>query len=194
VLASAYRALGRTTEAALEASTVLSTGDAFTVAFDEAEDTSWLKTLAKGQFDDVDDAALMERIQSHPWALADIPRARVTHEMVAVALAADPGTIELVPKRLMTAERYVIALRQRAKKFGNIPAAMLSEETCIEYVHHNGFDLNKVPVEWRTVQVCAHALKYTRHALSDVPEPIREAALEAMAGLPGRPDLDDEDG
>lgn len=194
VLASAYRAQGRTTEAALEASTVLSTGDTFTVAFDEAEDTSWLETLATGQFDDVDDAALMERIQSHPWALADIPRARLTHELVATALAADPGTIELVPKRLMTAERYALAIRQRVKSLCNIPAAMLSEDACIEHVRYNGSGLRDVPVEWRTVQVCAHALNYARYALEYVPEPIRQAALEAMAGLPGRPDLDDEDG
>ncbi len=191
VLASAYRALGRKREAALEASTVLSLEDPYTAEFDNEEDTSWLKTLTKGQFDDVDDAALIAQIQSYPRALADIPRARVTHEMIAIALAADPGTIEFVPKRLMTAERYAIALKERIKGFDNIPKAMLSEEICIEHVRNSGYGLKQVPMQWRTLQVCAHALKDTRSALEYVPEPIRQAAQEAMKALPGN--SDDED-
>lgn len=184
VLASAYLALGRRREAALEASTVLSLDDAYTCGFDEQEDTSWLKPLARDQFDGVDDAELLARLQSHPLALADMPRARLTHELVDAALAADAGAIAFVPKRLMTAQRYAIALRQGTKRFGNIPQALLSEESCIEHVRTRGFDLKEVPVEWRTVRVCAHALKNQADAVKYVPEPIRSAAQEATRALP----------
>ena len=183
VLASAYRALGRKREAALEASTVLSLEDPYTAEFDSDEDTAWLKTLTEGQFDDLDDAALIAQIQSHPRALADIPRARLTHEMIAIALAADPGTIEFVPKRLMTAERYAIALRERTKGFDNIPKAMLSEEIYIEHVRDSGYRLEQVPMEWRTAQVCAYALNDTPNAQEHVPESVRQAAQEAMKTL-----------
>lgn len=180
VLASAYKALGRRAEAVLQASIVLSRENPYTHHFDKREDTSWLKTLTAGQFDDLDDAALMARIESHPRMLADIPRARLTDAMIAAALAADPASIAFVPKRMMTPERYAMALRERVKAFTNIPKSMLSEEACIEFVRNSGYQLENVPMEWRTVQVCAYALNASAKAERYVPEPLLKAALAAI--------------
>ncbi len=190
VLASAYRALGRRAEALLQASIVLSLEDPYTHEFDEHEDTSWLKGLTAGQFDGLDDAALIARIALHPRILADIPRARLTDAIIAAALAADPDLIVYVPKRLMTPQRYALALSKRVKEFTNIPKAMLSEEACIAFVRNSGYRLENVPMEWRTVQVCAHALKDSSSAARYVPAPLLQAAQAASDELPGEPDDD----
>ncbi|MBD9392762.1 WG repeat-containing protein [Acidovorax sp. ACV01] len=191
ILASVYRALGRTEEAALEASTVLSLQSPYTAQWDDAEDTRWLQSLAQTQAHAADDATLIAQLQSHPRTLADVPRERITHAMVDAALAADEDTVRFVPKRLMTPARYATALRQGVKSFAQIPAGMLSEDACIAHVQDGGWHLEQVPETLRTVAVCAHALRRSPSALEHVPESLRAKAREAMAQLP--PDAQEED-
>lgn len=184
ILASAYQALGRKSEASLEASTVLSLENPYKPEFDQDEDTRWLQALSKGQFDNADEATLITQLKSSPRALADVPRSRITEAIVKAALEADPAVIEFVPKRFMTPERYVIALRNRTKVFENIPPAMIREEACIELVRDNGYALERIPESWRTPKVCAYAVRDSSRALEYVPASVRSAAQEAMKSLP----------
>ncbi|MBV7456219.1 WG repeat-containing protein [Acidovorax sp. sif1233] len=193
ILASALRALGRTQEAALEASTVLSLQSPYAAQWDAAEDTRWLQGLAQGQAQAADDATLIARLQSHPRTLADVPRERITHAMVDAALAADEDTVRFVPKRLMTPARYAAALRQGVKDFGQIPPDMLSEEACIAHVQEGGWRLEQIPPALRTVAVCAHAVRRSASAMEHVPQALHDQAREAAARLP-RDDGDAADG
>ena len=192
ILASALRALGRTQEAALEASTVLSLQSPYTAQWDNEEDTRWLQSLAQANAHAADDATLIAQLASHPRTLADVPRERITHAMVDAALAADEDTVRFVPKRLMTPARYAAALRQGVKDFEQIPADMLSEDACIAHVQGSGWRLAQVPPALRTVAVCAHAVRDSRSALEHVPEALRSDAQEAAARLPRDPDGDDD--
>ena len=65
VLASAYRALGHTRQAALEASTVLSLQSPYTAEWDAHEDTTWLAPLAREHMQAADEATLVQ----HPAVL-----------------------------------------------------------------------------------------------------------------------------
>jgi hypothetical protein len=191
VMASAYRALGRTHEAALEASTVLSIDSTYSAAWDENEDTRWLQALVQSQAGAADDAALVAQLQSHPRTLADIPRERITHAMVDVALAADEDTVRFVPRRLMTPARYATALRQGVKEFKQIPPDMLGEEACIVWVCDGGWHLEQVPLALRTLTVCAYAVRRSSSAMEYVPEALRSEIPEAIKRLP--PEEDDDD-
>lgn len=190
VLASAYRALGREQEAALEASTVLSIHSPYSAQWDDAEDTRWLQALAQGQAGAADGAALVAQLQSHPRTLADIPRERITHAMVDAALAADEDTVRFVPRRLMTPARYAAALRQGVKEFKQIPPAMLGEEACIEYVKDGGWRLEYLPEALRTLTVCAYAVRRSSSAIEHVPEALRDQVPDAIKKLP--PEDDDD--
>ncbi|MFN7152319.1 MAG: WG repeat-containing protein [Acidovorax sp.] len=193
VLASAYRALGREREAALEASTVLSLQSPYTAQWDDAEDTQWLQELAERQVAAADDDALLEQLQTHPRTLADIPRERITHAMAGAALAADESAVEFVPKRLMTPARYATAVRQGVKEFAQVPADMLSEEACIAHVQDNGWHLRHVPEALRTAAVCAHAIRRSPSAIELVPAALLDEAKDAEARLPRDEDDDDAD-
>ena len=193
ILASAYRALGRTEEAALEASTVLSLHAPYTAQWDADEDTRWLQALAHAQANAADDDTLIAQLQSHPRTLADVPRARITHAMVDAALAADEDTVRFVPKRLMTPARYAAALRQGVKGFDQIPADMLSEEACIAHVQGSGWRLAQIPPALRTLEVCAHAVRDSAGALEHVPEALRGEVQDAAAHLRSN-DGDEGDG
>ncbi|KQO26637.1 hypothetical protein ASF11_02835 [Acidovorax sp. Leaf76] len=192
ILASALRSLGRTQEAALEASTVLSLQSPYSAQWDSDEDTRWLQSLAQAQAHAADDATLIAQLASHPRTLADVPRERITHAMVDAALAADEDTVRFVPKRLMTPARYAAALRQGVKAFDQIPADMLGEDACIAHVQDSGWRLAEVPPALRTVAVCAHALRDSHRALEHVPEPLRSDAQEAATRLPR--DREEDDG
>ena len=194
VLASAYRALGREQEAALEASTVLSIHSPYSAQWDDAEDTRWLQALAQGQAGAADDAALVAQLQSHPRTLADIPRERITDAMVDAALAADEDTVRFVPRRLMTPARYAAALRQGVKEFKQIPPALLSEEACIEYVKDGGWRLEYLPEAWRTLTVCAYAVRRSSSAIEHVPEALRDQVPDAIKKLPPEDDDDSSGG
>lgn len=177
VLASAYRALGQTQQAALEASTVLSLQSPYSPLYvppwTPDEDTRWLTALVHTQFADLPDEQLIAQLQSHPRTLAHIPRARITHAMVDAALRADEAAVAFVPKRLMTPERYAAALRQGEKALEEIPHAMLSEEACMDWVHEAGWRLGQVPPAWRTLAVCVQAVRDSAQALQHVPEDLR---------------------
>jgi hypothetical protein len=188
VRASAYRALGREREAALEASTVLSLQSPYTAQWAETEDTQWLQALAQGQMAAADDATLLAQLQTHPRTLADIPRERITHAMVDVALAADESAVEFVPKRLMTPARYAAAVRQGVKELAQVPADMLSEEACIAHVQESGWHLREVPEALRTVAVCAHAIRRSPRAIELVPAELQAQARKAEAQLPREED------
>lgn len=187
VLASAYRALGREREAALEASKVLSFGAPYIAQWNRTENTRWLQALVQGQATlacAVDDVALVEKLCSHPRALRDIPRERMTHVMVDAALAADERVVRFVPRRLMTPARYAIALRRKVKQFEQIPPDMLSEEACIEHVSGGGWRLEQLPEPLRTLSVCAHAVRQSSRAMEHVPEMLRDQVPEAIRQLP----------
>ena len=184
VLASAYRALNQFSEAALQASCVLALADPYTAEFNSEEDTSWLKQVTQGQFDKVDEATLLLQIQENPLVLADVPRERISDEMVEKALARNAEAIRFVPKRLMTPERYVIAMQENVKQFSNIPQSMLSEAACIEHVSRSGYGLEEIPEQWRTVQVCAYALRDSAKAVKYVPAAIQVQVQEALKSLP----------
>jgi hypothetical protein len=192
VLASAYRALGREKEAALEASTVLSLESPYTPSWNPTEDTRWLQVLAQGQTANADDATLLEQLRTHPRTLADVPRERMTDAMVGAAMAADEDTVRFVPRRLMTPARYAAALRQGARQFTQIPPAMLSEEACIEHVKDGGWRLESLPDAWRTLTVCAYAVRRSSSAIAHVPEALRDQVPGAIQKLP--PDDDDSSG
>ena len=187
ILASCLRVLGRTQEAALEASTVLSLQSPYTAPWNPGEDTRWLQPLAQAHAQEADDATLVSRLQTHPRTLADVPRERITHAMVDAALAADEDAVRFVPKRLMTPARYAAALRQGVKAFDQIPPAMLSEEACIEHVKDRGWNLESVPPAWRTLTVCAYAVRHSRSAIEHVPEALRGAVADAITTLPAEP-------
>lgn len=191
VLASAYRALGREQEAALEASTVLSIHSPYSAQWDDTEDTRWLQALAQGQAGAADDAALVAQLQSHPRTLADIPRERITDAMVDAALAADEDTVRFVPRRLMTPARYAAALRQGVKQFKQIPPNMLGEEACIEHVKDGGWRLEYVPDALRTLTVCAYAVRRSSSAIEHVPDALRDQVPDAIKQLPPEEDEDD---
>ncbi len=183
VLASAYRALGHTRQAALEASTVLSLQSPYTAEWDAHEDTTWLAPLAREHMQAADEATLVQQLQSHPRTLADVPRARITHAMVDAALQADESAVCFVPKRLMTPARYAAALRQHVKTLEQIPAPMLSEEACADHVHEAGWRLADVPTPWRTVAVCAVAIHASAGALLHVPARLQPQVLQAAQAL-----------
>lgn len=193
VMASAHRAQGNQPAAALEASTVLSLDSTYRAQWDEAEDTRWLQVLAQGQTAAADDATLVAQLHTHPRTLADIPRERITHAMVDVALAADEDTVRFVPRRLMTPARYATALRQGVKAFAQIPPAMLSEEACIEHVRSGGWRLESVPQAQRTLTVCAWAVRSNDSAIEHVPDALRSQVPGAIRQLPPEGD-DDDDG
>ena len=190
VLASAYRALNQFSQAALQASCVLALADPYTAEFHPQEDTSWLNQLTQGHFENLDEATLLLQIQESPLALADVPRERITEEMIENALARNAEAIRFVPKRLMTPERYVIAMQENVKRFSNIPQSMLSEAACIEHVSRSGYRLADIPEQWRTVQVCAYALRNTTGALSYVPTAIQIQVQEALKSLPAKDDVE----
>jgi len=194
VLASAYMELGREAEAALEASTVLSLQSPYSAQWNDEEDTSWLQALVQEQAGTADDGALLAQLQSHPRTLADIPRERITHAMVDVAMAVDEDTVRFVPRRLMTPARYAAALRQGVKQFEQIPPAMLGEEACIEYVSGGGWRLEYLPEALRTVMVCAHAVRRSSSAMEYVPEALRAQVREAMKQLSAEEDADSSTG
>ncbi|MCZ8092737.1 MAG: WG repeat-containing protein, partial [Acidovorax sp.] len=183
VLASAYRALGQTRQAALEASTVLSLQSPYAAEWDAHEDTTWLAPLAREHMQAADEATLVQQLQSHPRTLADVPRARITHAMVDAALQADESAVCFVPKRLMTPARYAAALRQGVKTLEQIPAPMLSEEACADHVREAGWRLADVPTPWRTVAVCAVAMQANASALPHVPARLQPQVLQAAQAL-----------
>ena len=183
VRASAYRELGRTREAALQAAVVLAVTNPYRAEFDD-EDTTWLHDMALGAMADSDDAALLDALREHPLALARVPRARVTQAMVEFAVAANPAAVEHVPKRLMTPALYVSAVEQRCKQFAHIPLHQLSEAACVNEVSHQGYALERIPSEWRTLAVCAAAVRDNPRAIEHVPETMREDVLRAAADVP----------
>ncbi|KRC28991.1 WG repeat-containing protein [Acidovorax sp. Root219] len=190
VLASAYMQLGREAEAALEASTVLSLQSPYSAQWNDDEDTRWLQALVQEHAGAADDDALVEQLLLHPRTLADIPRERITRDMVNAALESDEDTVRFVPRRLMTPSLYTLALRQGVKQFEQIPPDMLGEEACIEHVKGGGWRLEYVPEAWRTLTVCAHAVRRSSSAIEHVPEALRKQVPDAIKQLP--PEEDEE--
>jgi tetratricopeptide (TPR) repeat protein len=190
IRASAYRALGRRAESAMDAASVLTVvgdDDHYQAEFDEKEDTSWLREFAdsaKKAIDNADDATLLDELKQHPLALENVPRERITREMIDVAVANDPDAVQFVPRRLMTPELYALAVKERYKRFSSIPASMLSEASCIEEVRNSGYSLPRIPMQWRTVRVCAQAVHDRESAIEDVPEAIRDEVLRFVKQMP----------
>ncbi|MBC3909314.1 WG repeat-containing protein [Undibacterium umbellatum] len=191
VMADALRAQGRMEEAALEAATVLSLQNPYEAEFNENTDTSWLQDISKTQFDQMDAAALLQAIGSHPLTLADVPRARIDETLVATALAADPDAIAFVPKRWMNPSRYVMALEQNVKQLHHVPASMLSEAACISHVSTHG-RLAEVPLPWRTATVCAHALMRASYVTDHVPDAVKDETQQLLAKLKLEAGVDEE--
>jgi hypothetical protein len=140
----------------------------------------------------MDDAAILQAIQSHPLTLADVPRARINDTLVETALAADPDAIAFVPRRLMNPARYVIALERNIKQIQHVPASMLSEAAFIRHVSNHG-SLSSVPLPWRTATVCAHALLRANYAIEYVPEAVRDETQELLVRLKEEAGVEDGD-
>ncbi len=192
VRALAYRELGRTREAALEAAVVLAVSDPYVAEYNDDEDTSWLNDAALGAMANSGDAALLDALREHPLALAQVPRERITQAMVELAVSANPAAVEYVPKRLMTPALYVVAVAQRCKQFAHIPPHQLSEAACINEVSDQGYALERIPAAWRTLAVCAAAVRDRGSAIEHVPEAMREAVLKAVAAAPNATAEDSE--
>ncbi|UOD30280.1 WG repeat-containing protein [Massilia violaceinigra] len=181
ILAHALDEIGEHDAAMREAVLVLSLDSQYRMQFNEDGSIGWLRALAKRAVDEADDATLLAQLAANPGGLANIPRWRVTREMVDLAVGANVANVAFVPKRLMTSALYELALTQDIKRFVQVPTAFMTESLCLCAVKSLSFGLFLVPQSLRTLALCIAAVRHRSTALDHVPAALLD---EVRAALP----------
>ncbi|MBO6114511.1 MAG: DUF4116 domain-containing protein [Lachnospiraceae bacterium] len=105
---------------------------------------------------------LIQMLYTSPFALKNIPRYKITENIVRTAISQNGNTIRYVPDKMINEELVSLAISSNEMSIQFIPERYKTEEICHQCLNKNYMVLPYIPEKYITEKMCINLIKESK--------------------------------